>query len=258
MPQYSQYSPWTDAANYGQGFGQSLSQGMLQLPQERFALAQQQAQMILRSQLAQQGLQQRGQYNEGRLENQRQGLDQRAQNADMMQKLQELGMQLKMQQAQQPRVEGGYLIPGLGQENTNAVGGQSPNQMQGVQPQATMGQQQGLPYGIQQLPRQATPINPNEQQKNIIEQQKLYMNGLYNSGQTNVFKADPNLQTLLSNQVYGVQGQVPQQGQGLPQQGVQQQPQGQGVKIRDKVSGQTFNYGGNPADVPTNQYDILQ
>lgn len=38
-------SPWTDAAQYGQGLGQSLSQAMLQMPQQRYELAAQQAQM---------------------------------------------------------------------------------------------------------------------------------------------------------------------------------------------------------------------
>lgn len=38
-------SPWTDAASYGQGLGQSLGQAMLQMPQQRYELAAQQAQM---------------------------------------------------------------------------------------------------------------------------------------------------------------------------------------------------------------------
>ena len=223
MPLYSQYSPWADAAAYGQGLGQSLSQGLLQLPQERFALAQQQAQMMLRSQLANQALQQRGQYNEGRLENQRQGLDQRAQNADMMQKLQELGMQLKMQQAQQPRVEDGYLIPGLGQGNTNAMGGQPPNQLQGVQPQAT----QGLPGGIMQLPRQqmAQPqVNPNEELSSRLKALSLY--GQFSS--TPGFTTNNAAQWGQQQASNAVVNPYPQQQGQMPQGlGHQQPPQGQ-------------------------------
>lgn len=44
MP-YFAGSPWTDAASYGQGLGQSLGQAMLQMPQQRYELAAQQAQM---------------------------------------------------------------------------------------------------------------------------------------------------------------------------------------------------------------------
>ena len=43
MANYVQYSPWTDAAAYGRGLGDSLSQAMLQMPQQRAALAQQAA-----------------------------------------------------------------------------------------------------------------------------------------------------------------------------------------------------------------------
>jgi len=43
MANYVQYSPWTDAAAYGRGLGDTLSQAMLQMPQQRAALAQQAA-----------------------------------------------------------------------------------------------------------------------------------------------------------------------------------------------------------------------
>lgn len=229
MPNYSQYSPWTDAAAYGAGLGNSLSQGLLQLPQERFALAQQQAQMMLRSQLAQQSLNQRAQYNEGRLDNQRQGLDQRAANADVMQKLQELGLQLKMQQAGQPRVEGGFLIPGLGggqgMGNTNQVGGQPPNQPQNTQPQATG----GLPGGIMQLPRQALaqpPINQNDELASKLKALSLF--GQFSStpglGTNNAAQWGQNQASNMVVNPYGQQG-MPMQ----PPQGGQQMPQGQGM-----------------------------
>jgi len=53
------YSPWTDAAAYGAGLGSTLSQAMLQMPQQRLELAQQahvqqQRQDIARQQLMQQ------------------------------------------------------------------------------------------------------------------------------------------------------------------------------------------------------------
>lgn len=45
MGGYFQGSPWTDAASYGQGLGQTLGQAMLAMPQQRYELAAQQAQM---------------------------------------------------------------------------------------------------------------------------------------------------------------------------------------------------------------------
>ena len=41
---YVNYSPWTDAANYGRGLGESLGQAMIQMPQQRMQLAAQQHQ----------------------------------------------------------------------------------------------------------------------------------------------------------------------------------------------------------------------
>lgn len=45
-----------------------------------------------------------------------------------------------------------------------------------------------------------------------------------------------------------------------PQPTAQSTAQGQspGVRIKNKQTGQTFTYGGNPADVPTNQFDLIQ
>lgn len=45
-----------------------------------------------------------------------------------------------------------------------------------------------------------------------------------------------------------------------PQPTAQPAAQGQppGVRIKNKQTGQTFTYGGNPADVPTNQFDLIQ
>lgn len=57
MPQYFQYSPWTDAAAYGQGLGQTLGQVLLQMPREkaeeqRRALEFPLQQQLLQAQLA--------------------------------------------------------------------------------------------------------------------------------------------------------------------------------------------------------------
>lgn len=43
-------SPWTDAASYGQGLGQTLGQAMLQMPQQRYELAAQQQMMRAKQQ----------------------------------------------------------------------------------------------------------------------------------------------------------------------------------------------------------------
>lgn len=50
MPQYVGYSPWTDAANYGAGLGQSLTQAFQQMPQQRYQMALGVAQMGARQQ----------------------------------------------------------------------------------------------------------------------------------------------------------------------------------------------------------------
>lgn len=51
MPGYFNYSPWTDAANYGRGFGQTLAQALIRAPQERENLAEQRARFPLEQEL---------------------------------------------------------------------------------------------------------------------------------------------------------------------------------------------------------------
>lgn len=45
------YSPWTDAASYGEGLGRTLSEAMLQMPQQRAMLQQQAMQMRQQQQM---------------------------------------------------------------------------------------------------------------------------------------------------------------------------------------------------------------
>jgi hypothetical protein len=60
MPQdYVGYSPWTDAAAYGQGLGQSLGQALINMPQQRMQIAAGIAQMGARQAQQQQLLQMR-------------------------------------------------------------------------------------------------------------------------------------------------------------------------------------------------------
>jgi hypothetical protein len=67
MANYVQYSPWTDAAAYGRGLGDSLSQAMLQMPQQRAALAQQAAMEQTRQREEAQKLAQQESYQTGML-----------------------------------------------------------------------------------------------------------------------------------------------------------------------------------------------
>jgi hypothetical protein len=71
-------------------------------------------------------------------------------------------------------------------------------------------------------------------------------------------QADPRLLGMLSNQVYNTQSPMSaQQPQGLPQ-GSPVSTNTGGVTIKNKQTGQAFIYRGNPQDIPTNQFDIIQ
>lgn len=70
-------------------------------------------------------------------------------------------------------------------------------------------------------------------------------------------QADPRLLGMLSNQVYNTQSPMSaQQPQGLPQ--GSPVSTNTGVTIKNKQTGQAFIYRGNPQDIPTNQFDIIQ
>ena len=91
------YSPWTDAASYGSGFGQAVSQALLDLPRQRaaFAIQQQEAQRrneefplqqrLLQAQV--QNTQMRPQFEEERLRNAAESLGLRQQGLDVQQQL---------------------------------------------------------------------------------------------------------------------------------------------------------------------------
>lgn len=75
MPDYFQSSPWQDAANFGQGIGDSINQMVFQLPALRRQIALQQAELGLR----QQEMAQRGQYQQAQLGQGQQEIDLRRQ-----------------------------------------------------------------------------------------------------------------------------------------------------------------------------------
>lgn len=64
MPNFVGYSPWSDAANYGQGLGQSLSAAMLQMPQQRAELAMRVQQLQREQAYHQQQMQQMQMYRQ--------------------------------------------------------------------------------------------------------------------------------------------------------------------------------------------------
>jgi hypothetical protein len=210
-------NPWAqDAAAFGQGVGQNLSQGLLQLPQQRYALAMQQEQL----QRALQQMAMTQQYHQGLLGLRQQGLENQGQARDMANQIALLRAQMEgqhygnqdqynMQRLGQPRVEGGYLIPGVGQgqpqQNESpdwGPTGNTPPQGLGQTPQAT-----GLPQDIQQLSKQATP--PPQISQNQLGDQFLKATttalGMYG---TNAPVSNPALWNSFTN--FQATGRVPQ------------------------------------------------
>ena len=211
------YSPWQDAAAYGAGLGQTLGQAALQLPQEKFQLAQNAALMQQRNQLAQQGMNIRNEYNQGRLGLGQQRLDTQNQNESMANQIRMLMAQLQMAKAGQGRVEGGYFIPGVG-------GGQPqmPQQQDPQMPQQGLGQQQqGLPGGIIPLPRQSP--GTNEITQNQIDQNRLKALSLWGQFMSSTNPAAQWGQTQASNMVVNPFQGGPQMTNALPQGAPQQQ-----------------------------------
>jgi hypothetical protein len=171
------YSPWNDAANFGQGVGQSLSESLLQLPMQRYALAAQQARM---QQAQQMGLarlaetaarnQELGQYHQGQLglgQNKLEQEQQMAQMANMLKALQVQNEQLRTQMLGSRPISlgnGSYLTPGGG-------GGQgSQDQGQQLPPMPSgIGNVPGL-MG-QSLQNTMPPIVPSPQGQGQTQQQ---------------------------------------------------------------------------------------
>ena len=107
-----QYSPWTDAAAYGAGLGSTLSQAMLQMPQQRLELAQQahvqqQRQDIARQQLMQQQQEAQAQQSLGlgQLELHKQELQQNAEQHAAEMRLRQLEYNTKQREAELAGIE---------------------------------------------------------------------------------------------------------------------------------------------------------
>ena len=157
-------NPWAqDAGRFGQGVGDSLSQALLQLPQQRYMMALQQAQMAQRQQqmaqnygLQQQKAQEMGQYhtNEIGLRQQQVGIDQQKADdqwvANRNRMLGEIkANNFRMEQAQKPSVQGGMII----QPNV-------PQQSQDGLQQTNQPPQQ--PWSVTPAPTQAKSIDLNQ------------------------------------------------------------------------------------------------
>lgn len=263
MPNYSQYSPWTDAANYGRGLGDSLSQGLLQLPQERLRLLMQQKQM--ENQQAQlqamnnfrmQGLdmrgnqnntidaikmliaQNQGKYQDSRIDQGQQRIDQT--KGELMQYGNgAVGPRFPQQQTQQDQglpVSDPYAPSNFGQQvqqNPLSLGGGQPQQMPAPQPQGLTQQQppqNGLPPGVFQVPKQGMPMTANQIDGNTL---KALMTMGQAASSTNRSPAMDYIQNNASNIVQRLQGMTQQGGPGVtqmqqpPQQGLQAMPPSQ-------------------------------
>lgn len=285
MPNYSQYSPWTDAANYGRGLGDSLSQGLLQLPQERLRLLMQQKQM--ENQQAQlqamnnfrmQGLdmrgnqnnmidaikmliaQNQGKYQDSRIDQGQQRIDQN--KGELMQYGNgAVGPRFPQQQTQQDQglpVSDPYAPSNFeqqAQQNPLSLGGGQPQQMPAPQPQGLTQQQppqNGLPPGVFQVPKQGMPMTANQIDGNTL---KALMTMGQAASSTNRSPAIDYIQNNASNMVQRLQGQGlnQQQEQGFPpmQQGFQQPQQAGGMDTNAilQQAQQAIQQGADPIKV---------
>lgn len=144
-------NPWAqDAATFGNQVGQNLSQGMLQLPRQRYEMALQQAQMRqalqqmamtqqYRQQLGgirQQQADQTGQYQQGQLANQQQGLQMRGQQDDMSNQIKMMMAQIaqKNSNSQDQYRQFEMTKPIFGSEGRTATFGQQQPQQQDSTP----------------------------------------------------------------------------------------------------------------------------
>lgn len=170
------YSPWQDAANFGQGVGNSLSESLLRLPMERYQLAQNAARMQQMQQLglarianAQERNQDLAQYHQGMLglgQNRLQQQQQAAELLNAVRMLQAQNEQIRTQILANRPISlgnGSYLTPG-------SVG----------QPQDQSPQLPPMPTGIgnvpglmgQPLQNDMPPMvpSPNAQQPQTVNQ----------------------------------------------------------------------------------------
>lgn len=142
------YSPWQDAAQYGQGLGQALTQGLLQLPQQRAEqkiqlgqLQQQQKQQALMNMLAQLKQQQMGQNDQ-----------QMNATRHAQQVLDQARSQQIQQQSQNPNKPN--HVPLFGPDKSTPIG--AFDKTTGT---FKLGQQAGLPAS----PQGGMPMSPSQQ-----------------------------------------------------------------------------------------------
>lgn len=209
-------NPWAqDAVAFGQSAGNALSQGLLQLPQQRYEMA-------LRNQMMQQAMmkqQQMNQYHQGLLGIRQQGLESQNSARDMANQINLLREQIGQQHEQylqnRPISLGGgnALIPQGLMPQTNDVGTGQPTQ-QSLQSPQNFGE-----YQLMSVPK-SQMMTPNEQVRGLIDAGRLYA-GALNS--TNLNAVDPRFTQTMSNAFYGMSR--PQQQQPMTN-GLPQQPQG--------------------------------
>ena len=212
-----------------------------------------------------------------------QSLDQRSKYQDAMTMIQGLKAQVEqnsaMGMADRPVHLGNglfYAPPSQGQAPT-AVGA-APAMATSATPGAVAAQppmqeqNQGLPSGatmIGQTPGGGKLFRMDASQglnnpkpatggQELINHQKNVEQYMQALSAPKLTQADPRLLGMLSNQVYNTQSPMSaQQPQGLPQ-GSPVSTNTGGVTIKNKQTGQAFIYRGNPQDIPTNQFDIIQ
>jgi len=197
-----------DAAAFGQQAGNALAQGLIGLPQQRYAMALHEAglrQQMLRNQ-------QVNEYRQGLLGVRQQGLENHNANEQMANQIRLMMAQIAQQNAARGHVEGGYYIPGAGQMPQGLQQGGDTNS-----PPQQVG---GLPNGIVALPKPPSTMTPNEQVRAALDAGRLYAGAL---SSTNIPNMDPRFTSTMSNLFY--RGLLPTQ----PQQQQVAMPQGLGT-----------------------------
>ena len=194
-------NPWAqDATRFAQGVGDSLTQGMMQLPQQRYMMALQQAQMQQRQQQAaameqnrqqqlaqgQQRLEGLNKYHNDELGLRKQSLEQQGDYNSQKTAIEQLRLQneqlanqIRMMTAQRPTVQGGMVIQPNNQPSPNDAGiqtNQTPQSAWSVSPIAQK------------------PEMPGQAMGNAIKAASLY-GAANNSSLTN----NPDVMNLISN-----------------------------------------------------------
>jgi hypothetical protein len=194
---YINYSPWTDAANYGRGLGESLGNAMIQMPQQRMQLAAQQAQARQQQQMEmlKYALQQKAQQDQ-------MGLGQ----SELDLKRQEM---LHNQEFHNAEVDTARIRAQNEAKGTWKFGQDKDGRAWKMN--TLTGQHEWLPEpeeapGLGGVPKPATG---GQQLKNTVDVARLYGSAL---GATNIGAIDPKFLGALSNMFYN--GAPPQRGSG--------------------------------------------